>query len=41
LTSKTSYIALVLVWIGYFILGYLQWFKLAPYLIVKLRARTT
>lgn len=38
ITIKTSYLSLALEWVGYFVLGYLQWFKLVPYLIVKLRA---
>jgi len=32
-----SYLSLALMWAGYFVLGYLQWFKLVPYLIAKLR----
>jgi hypothetical protein len=39
ITIETSYLSLVLDWLGFFILGYLQWFKLAPYLVTKLRAR--
>ncbi len=35
---ETSYLSLVLDWVGFFALGYIQWFKLAPYLIVKFRA---
>ena len=38
ITIKTSYLSLALEWAGYFVLGYLQWFKLMPYLITKLRA---
>jgi hypothetical protein len=38
ITDKTSYFSLVVAWTAYFVLGYLQWFKLAPYLITKLRA---
>lgn len=37
ITIKTSYLSLTLEWIAYFVLGCLQWFKLAPYLFVKLR----
>jgi hypothetical protein len=37
ITIKTSYISLVLEWIGYFVLGYLQWFKLVPHLIEIVR----
>jgi hypothetical protein len=37
ITLKTSYLSLALEWSAYFILGYLQWFKLVPYLIAKLR----
>jgi len=37
ITVKTSYLSLVLEWVVYFVLGYLQWFKLLPYLISKLR----
>ena len=34
---ETSYLSLVLDWVGFFILGYYQWFKLFPYLITRLR----
>jgi hypothetical protein len=37
LTIRTSYLSLALEWAAYFVLGYLQWFKLAPHLFVKLR----
>jgi len=37
ITIKTSYLSLALEWTAYCLLGYLQWFKLAPYLFVKLR----
>ena len=37
ITVETSYLEIVLIWIGFFALGYLQWFKLLPYLIIKLR----
>lgn len=37
ITVETSYLSLVLDWVGAFVLGYLQWFKLLPYLITKLR----
>ena len=36
-TVKTSYFSLSLEWATYFALGYLQWFKLVPYLISALR----
>jgi hypothetical protein len=35
----TSYPTLVLTWLGFFVIGYLQWFKLLPYLIGKLLTR--
>jgi len=35
--SRTSYFSLVVGWTAYFVLGYLQWFKLVPFLIDKLR----
>lgn len=34
---QTSYLSLALEWAAYFTLGYLQWFRLVPYLFVKLR----
>lgn len=37
ITIKTSYVSLVLEWAAYFGLGYLQWFKLVPYIIGRLR----
>jgi hypothetical protein len=36
ITIKTSYLSLALDWAGFFVLGYLQWFKLLPYLIAKI-----
>ncbi len=39
MTVKTSYLLLVIEWSTYFVLGYLQWFMLTPYLIAKLCAR--
>jgi hypothetical protein len=36
-TIETSYLSFLLDWIGFFVLGYLQWFKLLPYVIGKLR----
>jgi len=39
ITIKTSYLEIVFVWIGFFALGYLQWFKLLPYLFEKWRKR--
>ncbi len=38
ISIETSYLSFVLDWVGFFALGYLQWFKLTPYLIAKLRA---
>ena len=38
ITIKTSYLSLAFEWGGYFVLGYLQWFKLAPWMIGKVRA---
>lgn len=38
ITSTTSYLSLALGWAGYFVVGYLQWFKLLPFLTKKLRA---
>lgn len=38
-TFYTNYPYLVLVWSGFFVSGYLQWFKLLPYLIEKWRGR--
>lgn len=35
---ETSYLSLVLDWLGFCIVGYLQWFMFAPYLIGKLRS---
>jgi hypothetical protein len=37
ITIETSYLSFVLDWVGFFALGYLQWFKLVPYFISKLR----
>ncbi len=34
---ETSSLSLAFEWAAYFVLGYLQWFKLLPYLIGKLR----
>jgi hypothetical protein len=39
ITINTSYISLALEWIGYFVLGYLQWFKFVPYLIQTVRKK--
>jgi hypothetical protein len=39
ISIETSHLSLVLDWAGFFILGYLQWFKLVPYLVTKIRAR--
>lgn len=35
ITVETSYLSLTLEWAVYFALGYIQWFKLLPYLISK------
>jgi hypothetical protein len=35
----SSLIVDFVIWLGFFILGYLQWFKLLPYLIKKWRGR--
>lgn len=35
----TSYVSLVLSWMGFLLLGYLQWFKLIPWLVRKFQAR--
>lgn len=35
----TSYLSLVLSWAGFLLLGYLQWFKLLPWLVRKIKAR--
>ena len=37
ITIGASYLSFVLDWAGFFVLGYLQWFKLVPYLIAKVR----
>lgn len=41
ITIETSYLSLVLDWVGFFVLGYLQWFKLVPWLIARWRSRRT
>jgi hypothetical protein len=42
ITIKTTYFSLALEWAAYFILGYLQWFKLVPWLInKKIKGRST
>ena len=41
ITVETSYLSLALEWAAYFVLGYLQWFKLLPYLVDKLRGLKT
>lgn len=38
---ETSYWSIALTWLCFFVVGYLQWFKLVPYLIGKLRALRT
>lgn len=37
--AYTSYGSLVLSWAGFFIFGYLQWFKLVPWLVEKIQTR--
>jgi hypothetical protein len=37
--ATTFYAYLFLTWLAFFVVGYIQWFKLLPYLIAKLRAR--
>lgn len=37
ISITTSYLSFVLDWLGFIILGYLQWFKLLPYIIGRLR----
>ena len=39
ITLSTTYLNLVLDWTGCFVLGYLQWFKLLPFLIEKWRSK--
>jgi hypothetical protein len=41
ITIETSYLSLALEWAAYFVLGYLQWFNLLPYLVDKLRSLKT
>lgn len=36
---ETSYLSFLVDWFAFLILGYLQWFKLLPYLIGKLRRK--
>ena len=36
ITIPQAYLSLTLSWVGFFILGYLQWFTFVPYLIRKL-----
>ena len=36
-TIKTSYLSLGFEWASYFVLGYLQWFRLVPYLVAALQ----
>lgn len=33
----TTYLTLTIDWVAFFALGYLQWFKLFPYVVTKLR----
>ena len=35
----TTYLSLTIDWVAFFILGYLQWFKLIPYVVTKLRGQ--
>lgn len=39
ITIETSYLSLALEWLVYFVLGYLQWFVLLPWLWRKWKAR--
>lgn len=39
ITVETSYLSLALEWLVYFVLGYLQWFVLLPWLWRKWKAR--
>lgn len=39
LSIPTSYLSLSLDWLGFFVLGYLQWFKLVPFLIRRWKGR--
>lgn len=34
---ETSYLSLALDWLGFFVIGYLQWFKFLPWLVRKWR----
>jgi len=36
---ETSYLSLVLDWLGFFVIGYVQWFVLLPWLWRKCKAR--
>lgn len=38
-TIETTYVSLTIEWTVYFITGYLQWFRLAPYLFARMRKR--
>lgn len=38
-TIDTTYISLTFEWAVYFTLGYVQWFKLLPYIVHKIRER--
>ena len=40
-TVETSYLSLALEWLVYFVLGYVQWFVLLPWLWRKWKARRT
>ena len=41
LSIPTSYFSLSLDWLGFFVMGYLQWFKLAPFLFRRRKGRTS
>jgi hypothetical protein len=41
ITIKTSYLSLAIEWVAYFVLGYLQWFVLLPWLWRKWKGRRT
>jgi len=40
-TVPTSYLTLLLEWGGFFLFGYLQWFVFVPWLIRRMRARSS
>lgn len=38
-SDRSSFIIDFAIWLGFFVVGYLQWFKLLPYLIQKWKGR--